>query len=107
MTTQMIRAILFAKATVATLRCQWRALPKDLPPVSTVQGYFYSWRDRGLFAMIRMLSGLLARSARELEGREASPTAGVIDSQSVKTTESGGIQAMTQRRTSKAGNATS
>lgn len=52
-------------------------LPADFPPASTVRGYFYGWRDSALLSTI---NGLLVIGARELEGREASPTAGVIDS---------------------------
>jgi transposase len=77
-------AILYMAAT----GCQWRMLPNDFPPVSTVRGYFYDWRDNGL---LRTINHHLVMTAREATGREASPTAGVIDSQSVKTTESGGI----------------
>ena len=51
---------------------------------STVQGYFYAWRDEGRWATI---NHYLVMAAREAVGREASPSAGVIDSQSVKTTE--------------------
>ena len=63
--------------------CPWRLLPKDFPPRSTVQRYFALWRDDGL-----RINHALLMAAREAEGREASPSAGIIDS--VKTTESGG-----------------
>jgi putative transposase len=65
----------------------WRLLPSDLPPKSTVFRWFSLWRDSGLFETI---NHLLVMADRERVGREASPTAAVLDSQSVKTTESGG-----------------
>jgi putative transposase len=65
----------------------WRLIPKDLPPRTTVYRWFALWRDTGLFERI---NHLLVMADRERVGREASPTAAVIDSQSVKTTESGG-----------------
>ena len=88
--------------------CQWRALPKDLPPRSTVHDYFDLWSWDGTLDRIHHA---LYVKCREQVGREASPTAAIIDSQSVKAAEKGGprsIRMGTMRaRRSRARSATS
>ncbi|MCB1493280.1 MAG: IS5 family transposase, partial [Rhodobiaceae bacterium] len=67
--------------------CAWRLLPKDFPPMTTVYGWFLRFRREQLF---ETLNHHLVMLDRERAGREASPSAAVIDSQSVKTVEAGG-----------------
>ena len=93
---------------VLSTGCQWRAIPKDLPPRSTLHDYLDLWSWDGTLDRIHFA---LYVQCRELAGREASPTAAVIDSQSVKSAEKGGAAsirtALTRARRSKARSGTS
>ena len=93
--TTCLRKVMDAILYIASSGCAWRMLPKCFPAISTVCGYFYAWRNSGLLTTI---NHLLVMTARHQAGREASPSAGVIDSQSVRATESGGVRAMMRAR---------
>ena len=84
-----VREVLNAVFYVLSTGCQWKALPKDLPPKSTAHYYFMLWDWDGTLERIHHA---LYVAAREQAGREASPTAAIIDSQSAKAAQKGALR---------------
>ena len=101
---EVVNAILYVLAT----GCQWRALPKDLPPKSTVHDYLELWNWDGT---LQRIHHALYVAVREQEGREASPTVAIIDSQTAKDAQKGGLGSIlrvtTRARRSRAASGTS
>jgi transposase len=97
---EVVNALLY----VARTGCQWRALPHDFPPWATVYWYFRIWKEDGTFDR---LMDLLRGDLRQAEGRHRQPSAAIIDTQSVKTTEKGGPAATTRASRSTAASGTS
>jgi transposase len=90
------REILNALFYLLRTGCSWRHLPHDFPPWKAVYDQFLRWRQRGI---IEEIHHALRKNLRQLEGRDAEPSGGIIDSQSVKTTEKGALEvSMVARR---------
>ena len=89
--TVVMREVVNGLMYILSTGCQWRAIPKDLPPRSTLYDYFDLWDWDGTLDRLHHALYVLCR---EQAGREVSPTAGIIDSQSVKSAEKGGLRSI-------------
>jgi putative transposase len=98
------REILDAIFSIVRGGCAWRLLPHDFPPWQIVYQYFWRWRNDGTW---QLMHDLLRGDVRVAAGKRRQPSAGIIESQSVKTTEKGGSTATTSPKTSTAANGTS
>jgi transposase len=84
--------------------CAWRLLPHDFPPWQIVYHYFWAWRNDGTW---QLMHDLLRGDVRVAAGKRRQPSAGILDSQSIKTTEKGGSVALTRTNKSKGASGTS
>ena len=89
-----MREVLNGALYLSRTGCQWRALPHDFPPWGTVSFYYYRFRNEGTW---QTMHDLLRQDVRVAAGREPTPSAAIIDSQSVKTPEKRGTAAATTR----------
>ena len=90
-----LRTVVNAIFYVLRSGCAWRMLPQDFPPYSTVYMYFRQWQKDGTW---EKLHDVLRDRLRRQEGRQKSPSAAIVDSQSVKTTEKGALAGTTRAR---------
>ena len=99
-----LRRVVDAMLYVVKTGCQWRQLPTDFPPWKSVHEQFRAWRDSGAW---ERASNALREQGRKAQGRNATPSVAIVDSQSAKTALKGGGAVMTRARKSRGASGTS